>query len=297
AYRPTNEERLLSLQIAYIISNEFPIGEKDKLDYANEPETYHTVHRQYHPTYRALLYEKNYYDIFFFDLKGNLIYSVYKELDFATNFAADGIGEWRNSGLGVAYRAAMAEPDEVHVIDWAPYGPSSGKLASFLSIGVKRENQLVGVFSIQLVPALKPRNSSRFLEDAGKDLTKSFQTFRYGSLEDKIQPVPTQRIADNLIATDNVWAKLAPLLEQEVMSPRKSLESGTNLDGSEALAVSSLSIDLGNQARSLSKALLDDAWLYQPALEGAKILLVTEQLSLLHRLTRNVVRWALAGQG
>ena len=35
-------------------------------------------------------------------------------------------------------RAAMAEPDEVHVIDWAPYGPSSGKLASFLSIGVKR---------------------------------------------------------------------------------------------------------------------------------------------------------------
>eukprot|EP00913_Durusdinium_trenchii_P012863 g12079.t1 len=71
--------------------------------------------------------------------------------------------------LGVAYRAAMAEPDEVHVIDWAPYGPSSGKLASFLSIGVKRENQLVGVFSIQLVPALKPRNSSRFLEERHKN--------------------------------------------------------------------------------------------------------------------------------
>ena len=37
-------------------------------------------------------------DIFFFDTKGNCIYSVYKELDFATNFAANGNGEWKDSG-------------------------------------------------------------------------------------------------------------------------------------------------------------------------------------------------------
>ena len=34
---------------------------------------------------------------------------------------------------------------------------------------ISRENQLVGVFSIQLVPALKPRNSSRFLEERHKN--------------------------------------------------------------------------------------------------------------------------------
>ena len=28
--------------------------------------------------YRAILYERNYYDIFFFDMNGNLIYSVFK---------------------------------------------------------------------------------------------------------------------------------------------------------------------------------------------------------------------------
>ena len=31
------------------------------------------------PRYRAILYERNYYDIFFLDTAGNCIYSVYKE--------------------------------------------------------------------------------------------------------------------------------------------------------------------------------------------------------------------------
>eukprot|EP00439_Symbiodinium_sp_Y106_P035806 s3683_g4.t1 len=56
----------------------------------------------YHPIYRDILYARNYYDIFFFDLRGNLIYSVYKELDYATNFLANGTGEWKDSGLGEA---------------------------------------------------------------------------------------------------------------------------------------------------------------------------------------------------
>ena len=34
----------------------------------------------------AKLIERNYYDIFMFDLDGNLIYSVFKETDYGTNF-------------------------------------------------------------------------------------------------------------------------------------------------------------------------------------------------------------------
>ena len=34
------------------------------------PEFYHQAHKQFHPTYRAILYERNYYDIFMFDLQG-----------------------------------------------------------------------------------------------------------------------------------------------------------------------------------------------------------------------------------
>eukprot|EP00913_Durusdinium_trenchii_P017938 g16856.t1 len=51
AFRETDAERLLSLQIAYILLNPFPTGEKDKLDRAEGIEEYHAVHAQYHPTH------------------------------------------------------------------------------------------------------------------------------------------------------------------------------------------------------------------------------------------------------
>ena len=117
-------------------------------------------------------------DIFFFDLNGNCIYSVYKELDFATNFAKEGNGEWRDSGLGEAYRAGLLRPGVVNLVDWTPYGPSKGALASFLSIGVLRGEDLVGVFCTQLPPTLKPRNSSRFLEETIEELSTTFFKLR-----------------------------------------------------------------------------------------------------------------------
>ena len=51
---------------------------KDELAYADGAEKYHGVHAQYHPIYRKKLYDRGYYDIFFFDLNGDLIYSVFK---------------------------------------------------------------------------------------------------------------------------------------------------------------------------------------------------------------------------
>merc|ERR1719482_860334 len=110
AYRATDAERLLGLQISYITLNPHPLGEKEKLDAAEGTEAYHAVHLKYHPKYRTILQEKNYYDIFMLDVEGNLIYSVYKELDYATNFLPDGPGEWKDSGLGEAYVAAMNNP-------------------------------------------------------------------------------------------------------------------------------------------------------------------------------------------
>lgn len=52
---------------------------QDELAYADGDERYHGVHAKYHPIYRQKLYDRAYYDIFFFDLEGDLIYSVFKE--------------------------------------------------------------------------------------------------------------------------------------------------------------------------------------------------------------------------
>eukprot|EP00439_Symbiodinium_sp_Y106_P041978 s5009_g5.t1 len=105
--------------------------------------------------------------------------SLSQELDYATNFLADGPGEWKNSGLGEAFRAAMTNPDGVNVIDWKPYGPSNGALASFLSTGalaamqggIRRLGDLIGVFCTQLPPEFTPRDSAIALNETLDEMT------------------------------------------------------------------------------------------------------------------------------
>merc|ERR1711871_425085 len=114
-------------------------------------QSYHDIHERLHPFYRTMLYDNNYYDIFILDTKGNLIYSVYKELDYATNFQLN--GRYGASGLGKAFRAAMENPCCVNEIPWEPYEPSYGALASFIATGIPDENGFtIGVFCIQLPP-------------------------------------------------------------------------------------------------------------------------------------------------
>merc|ERR1712232_895610 len=122
-YRNTEEETSLGLQVEYISQNPHPEFEKKKLDRAPSDDLYHTVHGHFHPIYRDLMEKHSYYDIFMLDISGNLIYSVEKNRDFATNFHETGDGEWKDEGLGVAFKQALAEPDVVQVIPWKPYGP------------------------------------------------------------------------------------------------------------------------------------------------------------------------------
>ena len=86
-------------------------GSKEELDRAPGELRYHQVHEMHHRFYRDLLRAKGYYDIFLFDTTGELIYSVYKELDYATNFID---GPYAQSGLGKAFRGAMENPSRVH---------------------------------------------------------------------------------------------------------------------------------------------------------------------------------------
>jgi hypothetical protein len=131
---------------------------KENLDSVAGPLAYHSYHRTWHPVFRKQMNERNYYDVFMFDPRGNCVYSVYKESDFATNFgsnknlAAD-FRKWQDSGLGDAFRAALVDPDIVTMTPWTPYGPSAGALASFLAIGVKdAKGGMIGVFSTQMPP-------------------------------------------------------------------------------------------------------------------------------------------------
>ncbi|MCG8690088.1 MAG: methyl-accepting chemotaxis protein [Minwuiales bacterium] len=139
-----------TLQRLYIADNPHPTGEKENLDAAPDGSTYSYVHARYHPWFRTFLRERGYYDIFLFDLDGNLIYSVFKELDYATNLST---GEYKDSDLGNAFRAAAENPtaDFQAFFDFEPYAPSHGAPASFISTPVLDDaGRALGVLVFQM---------------------------------------------------------------------------------------------------------------------------------------------------
>ncbi|MFN3224975.1 MAG: methyl-accepting chemotaxis protein [Hyphomicrobiales bacterium] len=142
-----------TLQAAYITDNPHPVGEKHLLDQAASGQMYDSIHGSYHPWFRELQESNGYYDVFLFDTDGNLIYSVFKEADFATNFGAPGADVWADSDLGEVFRAALNAPDSAPIAfeDFAPYGPSADAPASFVAHAVRNQaDQMVGVIAYQM---------------------------------------------------------------------------------------------------------------------------------------------------
>ena len=137
-----------ALQAAYITENPNPTGSKEELDRADGDEGYHETHAHFHPWYRAFLRAKGFYDIFLFDTNGNLVYTVFKELDYATNFID---GEYADTGLGRVYQGAMAAPGTVVFDDFEGYAPSAGAPASFIATTVTDNvGNVLGVLAFQM---------------------------------------------------------------------------------------------------------------------------------------------------
>jgi len=163
------------LQDAYITQNPNPAGERFNLDTSDKLPVYDLHHRNLHADFRDLLQKRGYYDIFLFDTDFNNVYTVFKEADFATNFAEGG-GPWADSDLGKVVRAAMAgEEGQVFLSDFAAYGPSAGAPASFIASPVYDQNFLIGVIAFQM-----PTGRIGEVLDRTKGLGDSGETYLVG---------------------------------------------------------------------------------------------------------------------
>ncbi len=131
------------LQSWYISDNPHALGSKLDLDTADADVQYNVWHAKYHPLVRNYLKSFGYYDIFLFDTQGNLVYSVFKETDYATNFLT---GPYKDTNFGDVVRAALASntPGEVISEDFKPYEPSYGSPAAFFGSPVFWNGEKIG---------------------------------------------------------------------------------------------------------------------------------------------------------
>lgn len=109
---------------------------------------YTKVHEKYHNYLLPLKKLHGFYDLFFIDAKGNIVYSIAKETDFGSNLLT---GAYQKSGLANAYRSSRnLNGEPLAHAPYEPYEPSYNLPASFLAMPIYKQDKYIGSVAVQL---------------------------------------------------------------------------------------------------------------------------------------------------
>ncbi|MGO1117652.1 methyl-accepting chemotaxis protein [Rhodovibrionaceae bacterium A322] len=185
------------LQDLFITGSEFPTGEKQKLIDPGDGSLYSEVHRTFHQRFWDLQATRGYYDIFFISPEGDVIYTVFKELDYATNLIS---GSWKDTDLANVFRHSVENPTlgQVSFFDFKPYAPSNDAPASFISTPVLNDaNRLLGVLVFQM-----PIDKLNAIMQQSQGMGETGETYIVGN--------------DFLMRSDSRFSEESTILQQQV---------------------------------------------------------------------------------
>ncbi|WP_085910181.1 cache domain-containing protein, partial [Kiloniella majae] len=223
AEKRLNSDPVQSLQSVYIneqgltstssFGNKEALGQKHLFNGPSLVEgTYHTQHQRFHPWFRQMLEGRDYYDIFLIDPEGNVVYTVFKELDYATNLLD---GKYNQTGLAQAFKAALSNKKEGNIsfIDFAPYAPSNGAPASFIATPVISRTGFQGVLVFQM-----PINRINQVLQLSAGMGKTGETYLVGS--------------DYLMRSDSRFSEESTILKTKVKTDTvlKALEGESGIE-------------------------------------------------------------------
>ncbi len=117
---------------------------------ANDGSLYSDAHERMHNLLRGLTKSRGYYDVFLIANNGDIIYTVYKEDDYASNLLT---GKYKETSLAQGFREVQENTNLNHVAltDFIPYAPSHNMASSFiLSSIVDEDNKTQGILAFQL---------------------------------------------------------------------------------------------------------------------------------------------------
>jgi len=140
----------IALQDAFISNNREKLGEKDKLSDLDNRSLYAKLHSDFHSHIRDYQARFAYYDIFLVDsASGDIVYSVFKELDFTTSLID---GPFSNTGIGEAFRVAnqLTDASATTVTDFSPYPASYMDMASFIASPIYDNGRKIGILIFQM---------------------------------------------------------------------------------------------------------------------------------------------------
>jgi len=208
----------------FVTNNPHPADQRDLLESVSDGTFYSHTHEYYHSWFRDLMQRRGYYDVFLVSRDGDLVYSVRKEADFATNLLE---GEWADTGLGrLVARSAEADMGTILFEDYAPYGPSANTPLSFIGAPVfDRIGERVGTIAYKV-----PHTAINGLMSKTQALGETAESFIVGPdklmrSDSRFSASPTTLVSS--VDTDAVTDGLAG---------NAGFVQTTGLDGSNALA-------------------------------------------------------------
>lgn len=137
------------LQYHYIAANPHPVGKKMLLDDPRDGSEYSKIHARYHPIFRNIVQKFGYYDMFLIDPQGTVVYTVFKETDFISNFQTGAYKDSNLAQLNAIVQAAKTR-NYARLTDFAAYAPSYGAPAAFIAAPIFNKSEFIGVLAFQM---------------------------------------------------------------------------------------------------------------------------------------------------
>ena len=229
------DEDSIYLQYQYISSNPNPLGSKETLDKASDGTTYSKLHGKYHPMVRNYLNKFGYYDIFLCDLKtGDIVYSVFKEMDFTTSLTT---GPYSKTNFATAFKlaAAATSAEQTFLVDYEAYTPSYEDPASFISSAIYDGDTKIGVAIFQM-----PIDKISGILDERTGLGYSGETYAVGS--DNLMRNDSRFVHDDekngegLLTTGTITKPTTIINPELVVTTKASLDAQNGNSGTQIIA-------------------------------------------------------------
>jgi methyl-accepting chemotaxis protein/putative methionine-R-sulfoxide reductase with GAF domain len=153
-FKPQEPHRV-ALQYKYIAANPNPDGFKSLQIKSNLTDEYDLVHQKYHPAFLNFQQKFRFEDILLISREGNVVYSVAKRVDFATNLRK---GIFYNSNAARLFKQIIQSEDEemVKFEDYENYIPAYFKPSAFVAIPIfeqsktNQKGEKIGVLMFQI---------------------------------------------------------------------------------------------------------------------------------------------------
>ncbi len=137
------------LQYTYIVTNKWPVGEKDKLFTSKDNTSYSSAHQSVHALIRSFARKFKINNVYLVDSKtGDIFYNLNKNIAFGTNLFD---GPYKTTELAALFQKASVLPSgKFAYSDYVSFVPEQNKNVILIATPIVRNNSTVSVAILEL---------------------------------------------------------------------------------------------------------------------------------------------------